>query len=204
MSAITELQTKLGITADGSFGPKTIKAAAKYFNLSNAQAAHFFGQCSHESAGFSVFVENLNYSEQGLLKIFPKYFNAASAHDYARNPAKIANKVYANRMGNGDEASGDGWKHRGRGAIQLTGKENYTKFAASIGHPELLNNPDPVATLYAFESAKWYFDFRNIWAKCGTVDDASITAVTKMVNGGTIGLAERKALTKKYYSWLSS
>lgn len=204
MSAITELQSKLGITPDGSFGPKTIKAAAKYFKLSNEQAAHFFGQCSHESAGFSIFVENLNYSAQGLLKIFPKYFNTTTANEYARNPAKIANKVYANRMGNGNEASGDGWKHRGRGAIQLTGTENYTKFTNSINHPELMANPDPIATLYAFESAKWYFDSRNIWARCTAVDDATITVVTKLVNGGTIGLADRKALTKKYYSWLMS
>lgn len=204
-NALITLQTKIGATADGSFGPNTLKLAAKHFGLTNEQAAHFFGQCAHESGGFRLFTENLNYSADGLLKIFGKYFpNRALANQYARQPAKIASRVYANRMGNGDEVSGDGWKYRGRGAIQLTGKDNYQQFASGIGAPSILSDPDQVADAWAFESAKFFFDKNGLWSLCGTVDDASITKVTRRVNGGTHGLKERQSLTKRYYSWLTS
>jgi len=201
MTALTELQTKLGITADGVFGPGTAKALMKHWNLTPAQAAHFLGQVSHESGGFKIFSENLNYSAAGLRKTFGKYFPTdALAASYARQPERIANRVYANRMGNADEASGDGWRYRGRGALQVTGQSNYLVFAASLGITNL--NPDDVATKYAFESAKWFFDKNNLWLLAKTVDDASIKAVTKRVNGGTNGLEEREALTKKYWGWL--
>ena len=116
LGPIAALQAKCGITADGAWGPGTYKAAKAFFKLSNNQAAHFFGQCAHESGNFKVFSENLNYSAEGLNKIFPKYFIKAgrNAANYARNPQKIANVVYSNRMGNGGEASGDGWRYRGR------------------------------------------------------------------------------------------
>lgn len=202
MNAIVELQKKIGATADGSFGPQTLKLAAKYFGLTKEQTAHFFGQCSHETGEFSTFVENLNYSDQGLLKIFGKYFNPAQAKAYARNPQKIANRVYANRMGNGDEASGDGWKYKGRFAIQITGRSNYTALSKSLNDPAVLNDPDSVLDKYTFDAAKWFFDANGLWNLCKTVDDKSILAVTKRINGGTNGLDHRTQLTRKYYSWL--
>lgn len=197
------LQAKCGVTADGVWGPNTYKAARKYFQLTNNQAAHFFGQCSHESAGFTVFMENLNYSAEGLTKIFKKYFpTLEAAKAYARQPQKIANKVYANRMGNGNEASGDGWKFRGRGPIQLTGKDNYTAFAAHIGRPDVLTNPDIVATELAFESALFFFQKNGLFAIADKgVTDAIITQISKRVNGGTHGLDDRLKKTKQYAGW---
>lgn len=190
MTPVQLLQAKCGVTPDGDFGPKSLKAAAKYFKLTNEQAAHFFGQCHHETGGFKVFEESLNYSAGGLLRTFPRYFNQATALEYERKPIKIANRVYANRMGNGDEASGDGWKYRGRGAIQLTGKNNYTLFG---------KDPDSVSTEFAFESALFFFNQNKLWVITDTVTDSSITALTKKVNGGTIGLDDRLLQTKRFY-----
>jgi putative chitinase len=190
MTPVQLLQAKCGVEPDGAFGPKSLKAAAKFFKLTNEQTAHFFGQCHHESGGFRLFEENLNYSAGGLLKIFPKYFNQATATAYARQPMRIANKVYANRMGNGDEDSGDGWRYRGRGAIQLTGMKNYSLFG---------KDPDSVATEFAFESAFFFFDQNKLWTIANTVSDASILALTKRINGGTHGLDDRVLQTKKFY-----
>ncbi len=203
LGPLAALQAKCGVTADGKWGPGTYKAAKNYFKLSNSQAAHFFGQCSHESGGFKVFSENLNYSADGLTKIFKKYFpSLAAAQPYARKPEKIANKVYANRMGNGPESSGDGWKFRGRGPIQLTGKDNYTAFAKHIGRPDVLTNPDIVATELAFESALFFFQKNGLFAIADKgVSDAVITQITKRVNGGTHGLDDRLKKTKQYAAW---
>lgn len=200
--SLKALQTKIGVTPDGLWGPGTFRAAMAYYKFTAAQAAHFFGQTAHETGGFAKFTENLNYGAQGLRGIFGKYFpDDATAKLYERQPEKIANRVYANRMGNGPESSGDGWKFRGRGALQLTGKSNYEAFAKYLGKPEIMTNPDLVATEFAFESAKFFFDNNKLWALCGKVDDASILAVTKRVNGGTHGLADRSEKTKKYFSW---
>lgn len=203
LGPLAALQTKCGIAADGKWGPGTYKAARDYFKLSNTQAAHFFGQCAHESGGFKVFSENLNYSDKGLNGIFKKYFpTIASTAGYARKPEKIANKVYANRMGNGSEASGDGWKYRGRGPIQLTGKDNYTAFAADVGRPDVLTNPDLVVGELAFESALWFFRKNGLLAIADKgVTDAIITQITKRVNGGTHGLDDRLKKTKQYANW---
>jgi putative chitinase len=203
LGPLAALQTKCGITADGKWGPGTYKAARDYFKLSNTQAAHFFGQCAHESGGFKVFSENLNYSDKGLNGIFKKYFpTIASTAGYARKPEKIANKVYANRMGNGSEASGDGWKYRGRGPIQLTGKDNYTAFAADVKRPDVLTNPDLVVGELAFESALWFFRKNGLLAIADKgVTDAIITQITKRVNGGTHGLDDRLKKTKQYANW---
>jgi putative chitinase len=200
---LAQLQSKCGLAADGKWGPGTYKGARDYFKLTNGQAAHFFGQCAHESGGFKVFSENLNYSDKGLNGIFKKYFpTIASTAGYARKPEKIANKVYANRMGNGPEASGDGWKFRGRGPIQLTGKDNYTAFATSIGRPDVLTNPDIVCGELAFESALWFFRKNNLFAIADKgVTDAVITQITKRVNGGTHGLDDRLKKTKQYFAW---
>jgi len=199
------LQKKMGIEADGQFGPATLKAGMKHFKLTPARAAHFFAQTAHETGNFLKFAENLNYSADGLIKIFGKYFDVVSAVTYSLNPEKIANRVYANRMGNGDEASGDGWKFRGRGAIQLTGKENYQAFADTIGRPEIMQNPDLVATEYSFESAMFFFNKNKLWATCDFgPTDVAILALTKRINGGTHGLADRSEKTKKYFGWLKS
>jgi putative chitinase len=203
--SLVELQKKIGVTADGAFGPGTLKAAMAYYKLSPRRAAHFFAQTAHESGNFKAFSENLNYGAKGLRGIFGKYFPTdAMARSYERQPKKIANRVYANRMGNGDEASGDGWKFRGRGALQLTGKANYQAFANYIGRQDVMDNPDLVSGELCFESALWFFDKNKLWAICDQgVNDASILALTKRINGGTHGLDDRKAKTKKFYSWFS-
>jgi putative chitinase len=149
----------------------------------------FLAQCGHESLDFNVLQENLNYSTDGLLKIFPKYFNSKSAAALARMPEKIANTVYANRMGNGDYVSGDGWRYHGRGAIQLTGKNNYVAFAADLAI-SLEEAVTYLGTLNgAIESACWF------WNKNGLnilADKSDIVGLTKKINGGTIGLDDRK------------
>ena len=201
--SIKALQTKIGITADGAFGPGTLKAAMAFYKLTPLRAAHFFAQTAHETGEYKAFSENLSYSTDGLKKIFGKYFPGTLAEGYSRNPEKIANRVYGNRMGNGDEASGEGWKFRGRGALQLTGKENYTAFSKYLNKPEILVNPDLVANEYAFESAMFFFDKNKLWTICDKgIDDVSITALTKRINGGTLGLDHRKALTLKYYEYV--
>ena len=165
--------------------------------------AHFLAQCGHESGGFKATQENLNYSADGLKKIFPKYFPGNIAESYARNPEKIASKVYGGRMGNGGEETKEGYKFRGRGYIQLTGKENYTSFAKSIGE-DTVANPDLVATKYALASAGWFFSKNGLNAISDKgADDATVTAVTKRVNGGTIGLPDRIKHFKEYYHLLA-
>jgi putative chitinase len=197
------LQEKMGITADGAFGPGTMKKAMEFYKLTPVRAAHFFAQTSHESGGFKAFSENLNYSAEGLQGIFGKYFPGTLEESYARNPEKIANRVYAGRMGNGTEASGDGYKFRGRGALQLTGKENYKAFSDYLKNPEIMTNPDLVATTYSFESAMFFFDKNRLWSICDQgVNDAAILSLTKKINGGTHGLADRSEKTKKYYEYV--
>jgi putative chitinase len=262
---VKKLQEKLGLTADGSFGPKTktvvkewqskngltadgvvgdgtwskmfgttqvvkedvvitpvtglnieklkghipdsviaqIPETAKKFNITNnLRLAHFLSQCGHESGGFKAVSENLNYSADGLKKIFGKYFPGTLAESYAKQPEKIASRVYGSRMGNGDESTKEGFKFRGRGYIQLTGKSNYTNFTKFIGE-DCVSNPDLVATKYPLASAAFFFDSNKLWSICDKgSDDATVTAVTKRVNGGTIGLADRIKHFKEYYNLL--
>lgn len=202
--SLANLQSKIGVTADGAFGPGTLKAAAAFYHLNKNRAAHFFAQTAHESGGFKAFSENLNYGAKGLRGIFKKYFPTdALAAAYERKPEKIANRVYANRMGNGDEASGDGWKFRGRGALQLTGRATYKEFSDYVNRPDVMTNPDIVATELCFESALWFFDKNKLWSICDQgINDAAILALTKRINGGTHGLDDRSAKTKKYATWL--
>jgi len=181
-----------------------IPDTAAKFNITNPlRLAHFLAQIGHESGGFRATSENLNYSSKGLVSIFKKYFPTIQlAEAYARKPEKIANKVYANRMANGNEASGDGWKYRGRGYIQLTGKDNYNKFNSEVPE-DILATPDLVATKYPMMSAAWFFNRNNLWTICDRgADDATVTAVTKRVNGGTIGLADRIKHFREYYNLL--
>jgi len=176
--------------------------AAKFNITNNLRLAHFLSQCGHESGGFKAVSENLNYSADGLKKIFGKYFPGNLNESYAKQPEKIASRVYGNRMGNGDESSKEGYKFRGRGYIQLTGKANYTKFTQFIGE-DCVSNPDLVATKYPLASAAFFFDSNKLWAICDRgADDATVTSVTKRVNGGTLGLSDRIKHFKEYYNLL--
>ena len=258
---VKKLQQKLGITADGSFGPGTETAvkkwqtengltadgivgdgtwnkmfgsvikedvviptggslkieklkghipdsviamipetAAKFEINSPLRLAHFLAQCGHESGGFKAVQENLNYSVDGLKKIFPKYFPGNLAESYAKNPEKIASKVYGGRMGNGDETTKEGYKFRGRGYIQLTGKDNYKAFGQSINE-DVTANPDLVSTKYPLLSAAWFFT--RCLPKCVDASVASVKAVTRCVNGGEIGLDDRIKHFNEYYKLLS-
>jgi putative chitinase len=166
--------------------------------------AHFLAQCGHESGGFRLVKENLNYSAKGLMGIFKKYFpTEALAKVYERKPEKIANKVYSSRMGNGDEASGDGAKYCGRGFIQLTGKTNYQAFFKSIG-ADVNTDPTLVATQYPLASAAWFFNKNGLHKIAdGGATDAVVTSITKRVNGGTIGLPDRIKHFKEFYAVLA-
>lgn len=164
--------------------------------------SNFLAQCAHESGNFKFTQENLNYSAEGLLKIFPKYFSKETAEIAARKPEMIANIVYSNRMGNGDKASGDGWKYRGAGYIQLTGKSNYKAFGDYIG-VDLLKEPGLVATKYPLTSAAWYFEVRKLWSIADLgIDDATIKILTLKINGGHHGLDDRISKTKTFNSLL--
>ena len=162
-----------------------------FYEINNKQRiSMFLAQVGHESGGLRTIKENLNYSADRLKVIFPKYFRGVDTTQFAKNPAKIANRVYANRMGNGDEASGDGYRYCGRGLIQLTGKSNYQAFAADMSWP-LEEATEWLSTEEGAEwSAGWFWDSRelNQWA-----DKNDILTVTKKINGGTIGLEDRKS-----------
>ena len=265
---VKQLQEKLGLSADGSFGPGTEKAVKEWqtsngltpdglvgdgtwskmfggvstpvatpvsnvvippsqfklenlkghvpdsviaqipdtaskFNITNPlRLAHFLSQCGHESGGFKAVSENLNYSAKGLVGTFGKYFNSTTAAQYERKPEMIASRVYASRMGNGDETSKEGYKFRGRGYIQLTGKSNYAGFTKFIGE-DCIANPDLVANKYPLASAAFFFDSNKLWSICDKgADTATVTAVTKRVNGGTIGLDDRIKHFNEYYALL--
>jgi putative chitinase len=173
------------------------------FNINTPlRLAHFLAQCSHESANFTAVRENLNYSADSLKKVFPKYFPGTLSEQYQRNPEKIASKVYGGRMGNGDETTKEGFKFRGRGFIQLTGKDNYKSFGQAINE-NLIENPDLVATKFPLLSAAWFFSKNgiNTIADKGPTDEV-IKEVTKRVNGGTIGLEDRVSKFKKFFNLL--
>jgi putative chitinase len=178
--------------------------AAKFQINTPLRLAHFLAQCGHESGGFRATQENLNYSAKGLMGIFKKYFpTQALAEQYQRNPQKIASKVYGGRMGNGPESTGEGYKFRGRGYIQLTGKENYTAFGKSINE-DICSNPDKVASSYALLSAAWFFNKNGLHKMADEgATDLVVTKITKRVNGGTIGLPDRIKHFKEYYHLLA-
>jgi putative chitinase len=182
-----------------------IPAVMEKFQINTPlRLAHFLAQCGHESGGFRLTKENLNYSAKGLMGIFKKYFpTEALAKQYERKPEKIANKVYGGRMGNGPEASGEGAKFCGRGYIQLTGKDNYTAFGKSINE-DMTVNPQAVAEKYALLSAAWFFNKNGLHKMAdGGATDAVVTSITKRVNGGTIGLADRIKHFKEYHALLA-
>lgn len=177
--------------------------AAKFELNTPLRLAHFLAQCGHESGGFKLVKENLNYGAKGLRGIFGKYFPTdAKALEYERKPEKIANLVYGNRMGNGPESSGDGFKYCGRGFIQLTGKDNYTSFGKSINE-NITATPQLVAEKYPLLSAAWFFHKNGLHKIAdGGATDAVVTSITKRVNGGTIGLPDRIKHFKEYYELL--
>jgi putative chitinase len=176
---------------------------AKFELGTPVRLAHFLAQCGHESAGFNAVSENLNYSAKGLQSIFKKYFpTEAKALEYERNPEKIANLVYANRMSNGDEKSGDGFKFRGRGYIQLTGRANYTAFNKFVDD-DVVANPELVATKYPLLSAGWFFHTNGIHKLAdGGTTRTNVEAVTRRVNGGLIGIVDRVKHFNEYYKLL--
>ena len=256
---VKKIQLKLGITADGIFGPGTeakvkewqranglladglvgkgtwsamfppepvdlpesnfaleklvglipndvlaqIPDTAKKFNITTPlRLAHFLAQCGHESGNWRAVSENLNYSAKALKSIFGKYFPGNLNESYARQPEKIAARVYGGRMGNGEESTGEGWKFRGRGYIQLTGKNNYTKFDSFVDD-DIVGNPDLVAEKYPLMSAAFFFDSNNLWSTCDAGDsDDVVKRVTRRVNGGYHGLEDRLSKFKKYWSLL--
>lgn len=201
--SIKHLQEKIGIAPDGQWGPNTFRRAMEFYGFSPERAAHFFGQTAHETGGFRIFSENLNYSADGLMATFKKYFPTRElAEEYQRQPERIANRVYGGRMGNGDEYSGEGWLYRGRGALQLTGKNNYQEFSQYINRPEIMEYPDSVATEFAFESALFFFDKNKLWNICDKgISESTIKELTIKINGGTHGLDDRMQKTYQCYDW---
>jgi len=237
---VKEWQTKNGLTADGVVGdgtwnkmfPKVIKedvvipssgglkldklkghvpdsviaqipeVSEKFQINTPLRLAHFLSQCGHESGGFKIVKENLNYSSEGLKKTFPKYFPGNLSELYAKNPEKIASKVYGGRMGNGIESTKEGYKFSGRGFIQLTGKDNYTAFGKSIGI-DLVSHPELVAEKYPLLSASWFFS-KNCLKKCdGGSSREIVEIVTRCVNGGLIGIDDRVKHFNEFYKLLS-
>jgi len=180
-----------------------IPDTAKKFNITTPlRLAHFLAQCGHESGNWRAVSENLNYSSKALKSIFGKYFPGNLNESYARQPEKIAARVYGGRMGNGEESTGEGWKFRGRGYIQLTGKNNYTKFDSFVDD-DIVGNPDLVAEKYPLMSAAFFFDSNNLWYTCDAGDsDDVVKRVTRRVNGGYHGLEDRLSKFKKYWSLL--
>jgi putative chitinase len=192
-----------------SFIPQTviseIPSVIEKFEINTyLRLCHFLSQCAHESGGFKHTVENLNYSAKGLITTFPKYFKQVGlAEAYARKPEKIASRVYGGRMGNGEESTGDGWKYRGRGYIQLTGRNNYSRFDSFVDD-DILANPNLVATKYPLLSAAWFFGTNglNKMADKGATED-TIKSLTKRINGGYNGLKDRINYFNKYYNILN-
>lgn len=184
---------------------KYLDAFVAYFNMYSEvyevntplRISHALAQFLHESGNLRYLEENLNYSADGLLKTFPKYFNAESAKQYARQPQKIASRVYANRMGNGNEASGDGWRYRGRGVLQLTGKiqyQNYTNSDLCVGNA--VNDPDMIASFpEALKSAFWFWEVHDL-NRLADKDDCR--AITRIINGGYNGISNRQFLLRRF------
>ena len=201
--AMQKLQERIGAATDGSFGPNTARAITKHFGLSAERSAHLLGQASHESGGFTRVCESLYYSSADRIrKVWPSRFpTLEDAQPYARNPKALADKVYSNRMGNGEN---EGSVFIGRGFLQLTGKDNYRSFAADMRLPEVMTDPSLIETDYAFETAYWFFEKNKLFkiADEGVSTD-TIEKITKRVNGGYHGLQDRLDQTNKIYGWLT-
>jgi len=201
--AMQKLQERIGAATDGSFGPNTARAITKHFGLSAERSAHLLGQASHESGGFKRVCESLYYSSADRIrKVWPSRFRTVEdAQPYARNPKALADKVYSNRMGNGEN---EGSVFIGRGFLQLTGKDNYRSFAADMRLPEVMTDPSLIETDYAFETAYWFFEKNKLFKIADDgVNTDTIEKITKRVNGGYHGLQDRMDQTHKIYNWLT-
>lgn len=198
---IKEIQRLVGAKDDGVIGNETLtKFQCKYGIPTKAMVAHFFGNLDHESGGFSIVEESGMYSAQRLLQVFPKYFKSlAMAKEYAYKPEKIFNLTYGGRMGN--NMPGDGWKYRGRGYMQTTGKYSYDRLGKYLG-VDLIKNPDLVATKYPLESALFYFNDNKLWDLVKDVSEESIKLIRKRVNGGYNGLDDVRGKVLKYYNMM--
>ena len=201
--ALKLLQEKVGVEPDGAYGPNTARAITKHYGLDRVKAAHLLGQAGHESGGFKLTRENLNYSVEAMMRVWPSRFpDEDSAKPYARNGAKLAGKVYVGRMGN--ETPEDAANFIGRGFLQLTGKDNYKSCAHDMRLPEVLTDPSLVEEDYAFETAMWFFDKNNLFnIAAGGVNDETIKLITKRVNGGYHGLDDRAKRTRQAFNWLT-
>jgi putative chitinase len=203
--AMKVLQGRVGVTADGSFGPNTARAITKHFNLPLERGAHLLGQAHHESGGFKRTTEGLYYSTpERIQAVWPSRFPTVDdAKPYAKNPQGLANKVYNGRMGN-SEGSNDGFVFSGKGFLQLTGKSNVRAFANDMDLPEVLDDPDLLANKYAFETALWFFHKNGLFAIADDgVNAETIKRITRKVNGGYHGLDDRVEQTKKIHGWLT-
>ena len=200
--ALKLLQEKIGVTADGAFGPNTARAICKHYGWTPERGAHLLGQAAHDSGGFQISEENLNYKAETMCRVWPSRFKTiADAAPYAMNPQALADKVYGGRMGNTEPH--DGSKFAGKGFIQLTGKDNVRAFAQHIGRDSLVDDPSPIATELAMESAVYFFEANGLFLIADEgVNEDTIKRITKRVNGGYTGLEERKHETVKIYGWL--
>ncbi len=199
--ALKSLQSKCGCSPDGSFGPNTARAIVKHYELSPERGAHLLGQVVHESGSFKVTKENLNYSVEAMMRVWPSRFpTKESAEPYAKNPKALADKVYSGRMGNKE---GEGHKWIGRGFLQLTGFFNVRSFASDMRLPEVMDDPTLLEKEYAMDTAIWFFKKNNLWKICDEgVSDSVIRKLTKKINGGYTGLDHRIKETKKIYEWV--
>jgi putative chitinase len=204
MNYIKIFQKDNDLVSDGIIGKNTLSKMKVVFKLPSDEAtAHFVGQINHETANFKYDKENLNYSVKGLLSTFSKYFpNKEVAEKYARKPEKIANKVYANRMGNGSEDSGDGWKFAGKGSLQLTGRSNYTAFSHYINNSKVISDPNSLLPKHYWNVAIFFFERNNLFSLTKKVDYDSVRKLTRRINGGYNGLQHRYDMTIKYYNML--
>ncbi len=199
--ALKSLQSKCGCSPDGSFGPNTARAIVKHYELSPERGAHLLGQVVHESGSFKLTKENLNYSVEAMMRVWPSRFpTKESAEPYAKNPKALADKVYSGRMGNKE---GEGHKWIGRGFLQLTGFFNVRSFASDMRLPEVMDDPTLLEKEYAMDTAIWFFKKNNLWKICDEgVSDSVIRKLTKKINGGYTGLDHRIKETKKIYEWV--
>lgn len=205
MTAIKTLQEKCQVNADGSFGPNTARAIAKYYELSPERGAHILGQAHHESGGFKRTKESLYYSTpERIRQTWPTRFRTAKdAEPYAKNPSKLAGKVYAGRMGNINET--EAALFIGRGFMQCTGHTNYRLFASEMARPDVLTDPSLLEDELAFESALWFFTSNKLFSIADEgVNEETIKKITKKVNGGYHGLDDRIKQTNKIYEWLQT
>tara|TARA_R110002126_G_scaffold174126_1_gene322691 strand:- start:10654 stop:11268 length:615 start_codon:yes stop_codon:yes gene_type:complete len=201
--AMKILQEKCGVSADGDFGPNTAKAITVHYKLTPERAAHLLGQAAHESGGFKLTRENLNYSAETMCKVWPSRFKSVEeAEPFARNPKALAENVYFGRMGNSSKEMAS--LYIGRGFLQLTGYDNHKAFAHDMSRPDVLTDPSLLEGELAFETALWFFQKNNLFKIADEgVNDDTIKRTTKRVNGGYHGIEDRKEQTKKIFGWLS-